>query len=255
LRICTALSNFHRSLKNSRVTDGTSIGIETFLNSFNRGSKSIRRILASTALTSKDQTTYKTFIRVANISQMEIRNAIIFTSAWYNNSVPNKFREFLFKFSANSLPLNTRLSHFVINVQRNCTFCTLNNRVHDETFSHLFFECNTTQAVQRDFIEKFYPNITNTARSLRDLWFTGFFDSVHNHFVMYSILLFQYCIWEYKLKKKIPTSYSIRISFFHLMGQCYRVCKNMQYDRALLNFPLCRDWSTLNERYGDGGGV
>ena len=44
LRICTALGNFYNSLKRNRVTDNTSVSLGTFFSSFQKGSKSVRRI-------------------------------------------------------------------------------------------------------------------------------------------------------------------------------------------------------------------
>ncbi len=48
------------------------------------------------------------------------------------------------KYFNNLLGLNLRLSHFVANQQRGCTFCSLNNVaiIPDKTFSHLFYDCD-----------------------------------------------------------------------------------------------------------------
>jgi len=252
LRICTALGNFHRSLKRDRITDNSTLYVGNFLNSFNKGSKSIRRVLGNNVFVARDQTVYRTFLRLTNISQIEDSEIEFFYSTWYMNTLPNRFREFLFKFINNSLPLNTRLSHFVIDISRNCTFCTLKNRRADETFGHLFFECETVRSLHTQFEGKFleiFPNINSQARNV---WFTGSTNGIKNLFLKISVLTFQFCIWEYKLKKKIPVFNSIITEFFHLFNQCFKVSREIQYDRPLLNFPLSRDWSTLRDRYGDG---
>lgn len=58
-------------------------------------------------------------------------------------------RSFLFKLHNNTLGLNFRVSHFVRNHPRNCTFCTLNREFEDEdeTPLHLFFSCPHSEPV------------------------------------------------------------------------------------------------------------
>ncbi len=69
--------------------------------------------------------------------------ALIFSviSLWNSQGLTNRSKVFLFKFFNNILGINTRLSHFVPNHSRGCTFCSLNGilPVPDETFMHIFF--------------------------------------------------------------------------------------------------------------------
>ena len=71
---------------------------------------------------------------------------------------------FLFKFFNNILGINTRLSHFVPNHSRGCTFCTLNGTIPipDETFLHIFFECGTVKEVIKE--QPTPANLSATAR-------------------------------------------------------------------------------------------
>jgi hypothetical protein len=66
---------------------------------------------------------------------------------WNCCSLPNDFREFIFKFFHNRLPVNTRLSNFS-EVSRWCTFCNIVGKnlgpFPDESFTHLFLHCPTT---------------------------------------------------------------------------------------------------------------
>ncbi len=80
-------------------------------------------------------------------------------SLWGIRGIPNRYRTFLFKYFNNLLGLNFRLSHFVANQQRGCTFCLLTNAViiPDETFSHLFYECRTTRLWHEKFLREHVP--------------------------------------------------------------------------------------------------
>ena len=71
-----------------------------------------------------------------------------FLSLWNLTFIPNKLRDFIFKFYNNRLGINTRTSHFGANT-RNCTFCAiLGTHTHDEPFIHLFFECEVVTNIQ-----------------------------------------------------------------------------------------------------------
>ncbi len=66
-------------------------------------------------------------------------------SMWNCTGLTNRLKTFIFKFYNNLLGLNTRLSHFVINQSRGCTFCHgTADPVPDETFLHLFYDCPVT---------------------------------------------------------------------------------------------------------------
>ncbi len=68
-------------------------------------------------------------------------------------------REFIFKFNTNLLPVNTRLSHYVHGISRHCNFCTLLNKIpnNDETFFHLFYECEHTSNLISRFLSELIP--------------------------------------------------------------------------------------------------
>ena len=77
----------------------------------------------------------------------------------------------------NILGLNVRLSHFVNNQQRGCTFCSLNNvgNLPDETFSHLFYDCETTKSWHLQFLREHFPaNLFNNDAEEKLFLITGF---------------------------------------------------------------------------------
>jgi hypothetical protein len=120
----------------------------------------------------------------------------------------NRVRVFLFQFYNNILGLNTRISHFVPNQNRACTFCTITgniNPVPDESFIHLFLNCETSADWHSQFLSIYFPNlVTMTAVQRAGFFFLGKIPAMDkdNLFTICAVLLFQYCIWEEKLRKK-----------------------------------------------------
>jgi len=207
MRLISALSNFERSLKIHRITDGTFKRIETFFVKPEKGSKHIRDIISKKRYekTSLDkQTNIKTFFRLTNIQKPCNKVLAKIISLWADYGIPNNLREFNFKFFNNYLAINTRLSHFVADQTRNCTFCTLANTVGEETFPHLFYYCPIVRALQSSFETEFFDNRVTGINSQK-FWFTGLIeDDKFNFFNSVCVSSFHCIIWELKLKKKYP---------------------------------------------------
>jgi hypothetical protein len=123
----------------------------------------------------------------------------LWLSLWNTGGLNNRIRTFMFKFYNNLLGLNTRLSHFVANQNRGCTFCDGNGTtVPDESFIHIFLECPTTFEWHNQFFKKYLPHLT----SMEILHRTGFFffgklpDAANeNIFLIISVLILQYCTY------------------------------------------------------------
>jgi len=177
-------------------------------------------------------------------------------SFWNSPGLLNRIRTFAFKFYNNLLGINTRLSHFVQNQQRGCTFCVVNNNVNengiipDETFSHIFYECDTVRGWHNRFILKYLPeNYFRDDRERREFFFLG---KVHdtdgeNFFIHAAVLIFQYCIWESKLKKKIHSYNTLELLFREIIYNFLRTNALARKSKAKSNFKLCR--SLCNGEY------
>ena len=148
LRICGALFFNKNRLKNSSPVEDS---IEDFFGSFKKGSKSCRKFLVKELGKKNDVKKFPNVLTFYTLIRLEIPDANTignFLSLWNLTFIPNKLRDFIFKFYNNRLGINTRTSHFGGNT-RNCTFCTiLGNHTHDESFIHLFFECEVVKNIQ-----------------------------------------------------------------------------------------------------------
>ena len=159
---------------------------------------------------------------------------------WNFHALPNKIREFIFKFVNNTLGLNTRLAHFVVDRGWLCTFCG----IQDETFFHLFFQCNVTTGWLTQFVEKFYSEIPPLdKKKKKKFWFLHINPQceVNNLFFSNSLWIFKYLIWESKLQKKVPSMTSLIIDFkFHLKN-LYHHSTVVRLDCHKLNYAICRE--------------
>ncbi len=165
---------------------------------------------------------------------------------WNCNGLPNKARTFLFRFFNNTLGINTRLSHFVPGHQRGCTFCQINNAeiIQDETFSHTFLTCPVVKNWQNSFLSLYFPvNYIRNDRERINLFFLGRVHepNVDNYFIMLCIFIFQYAIWDARLKKRIPSFNSLNLVFKELSLALLRTNSLVRKARIKTNYTLFRN--------------
>jgi hypothetical protein len=163
---------------------------------------------------------------------------------------------FFYKFYNNTLGINVRTSHFVANGTRICFFCS-KVRIHernDETFCHLFFSCPTVCAWQENFFNICFPELpVITDYNKKSLWMLGYNKNLFSIIIMTATLCFQFCIWEAKLKKNIPSFHTLYQHFYDNFCQTYRFNSDVPISSTKINVTLCR--SLLGERQvvHDGG--
>jgi len=204
-----------------------------------------------------DITSIRTFFRLSTLNLLEDPLLFKWASLWNNNSLPNNFREFIFKYNNNILPINTRLSHFADNQVRSCTFCTLANvnPPVDEDFYHLFYNCPTTKKFHTEFKTKFLSELNLTPNDWKKLIFTGTGtdDLNYNTFLAISILYLQFCIWTKKLRKKIPSFRTLMVDFFDTLNGILTYSPFLHIEKnRLINITLFRDWDAHHRQHGAG---
>jgi hypothetical protein len=124
---------------------------------------------------------------------------------------------FAFKFYNNILGLNQRTVHFAINPVRHCQFCFAQGLANppDESFVHLFSTCPTVTNWHNEFIHKHFNGINLDGQDRIKFWFLGILP-LHekpSFAVLSAILVFQFCIWEEKLRKRTPAFRTLNLLF------------------------------------------
>ena len=147
-------------------------------------------------------------------------------------------REFLFKFRNNQLMTNYRLNSFDNSTSPYCTFCRIIGRANtDETFRHLFFECNTTQQLLLNFILLLEPvPDINSVFFAEAYWYGKYSD---NTLWEESILLvfdcFRFVIWKYKLRRKVPNWPTVLRELHFILETIFSLNKRIKYIASSAN--------------------
>jgi hypothetical protein len=208
-KLASCLNNYVRKLRPNNRNNGSSRTMDMEFLSLKNPGKKIRSWFTKKKNLAFDVTKSKFFVTFHTLTMTVLPNKTILgnrISMWTRTGLNNRVRTFIFKFYNNLLGLNTRLSHFVINQSRNCAFCTgTPDPVPDETFLHLFFYCPATRQWHDSFLSKYVilPADINRVQRLQLIFFCILPNTTRdNLFLAFSIILFQFCIWEEKLRKK-----------------------------------------------------
>jgi hypothetical protein len=162
---------------------------------------------------------------------------------WNISGFTNREKTFIFKFYNNILGINTRTSHFAANPTRGCFFCSkLTPAVAtDETFLHLYFSCPVTKKWHDQFMSAYLPTLSlNDLALAKNLWLLGIAGDNFNLFLCSAILTFQFCIWECKLKKSVPSFHGLKMDFILLFRDTVKFNSGITKSGLLLNYDLCR---------------
>ena len=165
---------------------GSSTSMSEFFASFKKGSKSCRNILAKPVKVKADPcklTNIITFFQLIGIEIPPRTTVSNFVGIWNLSFIPNKLRDFIFKFYNNKLGLNTRTSHFGGDT-RACTFCFLLKRDDtDETFAHLFYDCPAVEQIHSSIDRNLFNFILETTSDKKARWFGCNFMETENLFL------------------------------------------------------------------------
>ena len=244
-KLCSGLFYKRKTKKN---VEGVAMSMGDFLLSFKKGSKSCRKILEKACkknIDLQELQIIKTFSSILNISRPTEQTISKFLHLWNLSFIPNRLREFIFKFYNNKLGLNTRTAHFGGGT-RLCTFCTiLGMEDTDESFVHLFFECEAVATIHDNF-DRHLLQIQQEAGQIKKCRWFGCQDlEIENQFLRLFHVTVQYFIWEAKLKMRIPSvDYILAETVLLLDDAC---SLNFEFDncRMQLNCVLSRHWNNI----------
>ncbi len=112
----------------------------------------------------------------------------------------------------------------------------------DETFLHLFLNCPTVQAWHGEFVRRYLNDINLNPGDSTKLWFLGITPGTDSpsFAVLSVILLFQYCIWEEKLRKRKPAFRTINLLFEEILSASFSKNKIFNESAATLPYAIFR---------------
>jgi len=104
-------------------------------------------------------------------------------------------------------------------------------------------DCPTTRAWHQSFSDKFFSASPANAEDITKLWFLGRSEilTVKPCLIIFlGIILFQYCIWEEKLRKRKPSYNTLKTMYIESFSTIVRSRKKLINMCQLVNEPLCR---------------
>jgi zinc-binding in reverse transcriptase len=234
MRLRTALMLYRERNRNRiQQSDGSRMSLEQFLRPAKGNAKRIRNVLTKNR-SEKSISRLRpvlTFQRLTGtvLAEPDLKKLY---GAWDLYFIPNKLREFMYKFVNNSLPLNTRLSHFVANQSRNCTFCRISGHVAEETFSHIFLDCNTTRIIHDWFIRKYSLGILSEEER-RNFFFNGRLpiSTSTTTLGLIFVLTIQFLIWEQKIRRTVAAPLTLWNDFYFYINSMSKHCRKLSLDR------------------------
>ncbi len=253
-KIATSLNYFVRKMRPNNRNNGSVRSVTEEFLTLKQPGKKTRLWITKSSRDKIDIAKVKSFVTFRNLIGVELLDKNTLSariSMWNTSGITNRVRTFFLKFYNNILGLNVRTSHFVPNQNRNCAFCSVTGQVHEESFIHLFFDCPTTRGWQENFLSKYIiPPGELTREETIGFFFFGTLPGLKtdNTFVGTAALIFQYCIWEQKLTKKIPSFNTLDVKFSDTiisLLKCNRKARNMAESIKLL---LCRNFGATNNQ-------
>jgi hypothetical protein len=222
---------------------------EYFLKSFGKGSKPYRRILQYNSLRSQNiltLNTVKTFCELINVIKPSADILKSCWGEWNSRFLPNRCREFLFKFRNNILGVNARVCKFVPDIEGSCVLCKEGKEpapLNSESFLHLFFECSYSGKYRDKVVNTFFPEMRNVDTvTQKKFWFFGLLPGMEkkNLFISTLVNMINFLIWNMKLRKELVPLGSfiedINLEAYNLIKRSAKI----REEKTNANFWVCR---------------
>jgi len=239
LRLATAAR--HWLDKNRQAQNGEGVAsLESFLRTFKKGSNKFRKIICSkTEKPLLERAHVKSFYRITGIPADDDHAKEKNFGGWNVNQFTNQMRDFIFKFTNNCLPLNTRLSHYVPGKTRGCTFCEIATYRPgpDESFTHLFANCPNIQEWQRNFARAYIGTEPH-----QNFWFVIPDQNECNEYLQMLRWTFLFTIWEFKLKHRKVSWVSFKIELDQKINRILKVSPTLRIRRDVYNYQHRRNF-------------
>ncbi len=107
----------------------------------------------------------------------------------------------------------------------------------------MFLNSETSADWHSQFLSKYFPNLVNmNAVQRAGFFFLGQIPAMvkDNLFIICAVLLFQYCIWEEKLRKKNPSFRTIENIYLERLTSLVVQSRAVRDCAETINLPICR---------------
>jgi hypothetical protein len=109
-------------------------------------------------------------------------------------------------------------------------------------------ECDSVKKLRDSLIRKYFPEILPlTNQEMTVFGFTGLNRNKFNLFSTFSIMTFNYLIWQMKLRKEIKNFSTIELNWLYALDATFKQSKKIRDSTLQINYSICSRW-----RRGDG---
>jgi hypothetical protein len=217
-----------------------------------KGSKRFRRVLSL-----KDQTVpvenlrvVQTFFRMLPAEVPDSTFVGKLHCIWTWSFLSNRIRFFAFQFCNNSLGTKARIAARYRNggniLDQRCTFCIKAGSLVPmrEDFIHVFYDCPfILPLVTRAYDMYFRHRLDEAQKKL--CYMTGSVATYQKNdtfFYMLTSILINYTVWQWKLKKMIPSIATLTTEVDYLFFSICDLSKKIENMALMSATPLCRRW-------------
>ena len=255
LRLCTAARFALVKYGNKVGSNGTCVPLNWLLQRVKKGSKRFRLIIENRKENEggiEKLRVVKTFFQLIDCPAPERNKIRTLYGTWNWSFFSNRIRVFIFQFLNNSLGVGARVGaryrNGGINIDQRCTFCVRAGALVParEDFSHVFFLCPQISRTRERINDLLLP--AGNANNLQISRLSGITGLVPNSstedefFYVLSSLLLNYCIWQAKLKKTIPSVATLLTEIDHLFFGINSTSTRIRNLSTYSLTPICRRW-------------
>ena len=229
-----------RLKKNDAELDQKTVSVSEFFSKIKKGSKKFWEVLeaqSSENFPIQNIRCVRKFAQLTDTTVPENKNLAACLGNWYHSYLPNDFRNFLFLFRNNQLPLNNRINAFDDTVDPRCTFCRIidNNTASRDGLSHVFCTCIVTDRLIAQLINKLEPIPDPNSIEFKHMYWYGSLPE-NPQLTPYILLVFdtfRYVLWKYKLRRKIPNFDALLSEICFILSISCKISTNLRKKNPL----------------------
>lgn len=255
LRVAANFAILKYSGKNG--SNGTCLPASWWTQQFAKGSGKFRKILDRDLTARHDITNMRvvtTFFSLIDCHVPDRGRLALLYGCWSWSFLSNKIRWFCFQYVNNSLGVGARVAaryrNRGIEIDQRCAFCIKSgNRVPmREEFVHIFHDCPSVLPLIENVGVLLFPH-SDEAGTRKQFCMAGVVPNStlqDQFFFSLSSLLFNYCLWQYKLKRAIPSAVSLANEIDFYFENIVFASKKIANLVTINGTPICRRWRAVH---------
>jgi hypothetical protein len=242
-------------------SNGTCLTLTAIMERCKKGSNRYRKLLEkkdNNGTSLEKLRVVTTMFRLGNCEIPGLPDLGLLYGLWNLSYLTIRIRTFAFQFFNNSVSVANRTAARYGNagMDQRCIFCVKGNRVNPdrEDFCHLFITCPILETVMSQYFMRNFNVRYDTGNAnlrcfkLTGLW--GMMPAQKKFFTVLNVLLLNYVVWQFRLKKIIPGLATLELEIDTLFSGVMNVSKKWSEIAINSDASICRRWREQQHRRG-----